>query len=150
MACAVLVGCAGCATRGQQELPAHLTRAGQIIHEHLENAVIPLVDLENVRVDQALVYWAAESRTYQPLHSKFPYIPTFPPPPKNPVPTVGLSTNATQETSLDYLPKVTVRRRNITSQRLLDEICHEANLVWRITGAVILVTPAPTPPDAQK
>ena len=144
MAWAVVVVCAGCATRGQQEMPSHSPIVRQI-RARLDSAVIPKVDLENVRVDQALIYWAAESRNYQPMHAKFQYVPTFPPPAKNSVATAGPATNDTQSAALDYLPKVTVHRRSITSKRLLDSICHQANLVWTITGAVIIITPSSTP-----
>jgi hypothetical protein len=44
---------------------------------------------------------------------------------------------------------VTVRRKNITSERLLDEICQQSNSTWTILGRVIVVKPRMLAPAAQ-
>jgi hypothetical protein len=53
--------------------------------------------------------------------------------------TPGATTVAPTPTS----HKVTVHRKNITAKRLLDEICHQSNLVWTIMGREIVIKPKP-------
>lgn len=149
LACVVLVFGAACASRGRQEGASHSPRASYI-RADMDLAVLPVVDLENVRVDQALNYWSIQSRTYHPRHAKFPYVPTFPPPPKKEVSGAVATNPGAQTTGMDHLSKVTVRRRDITSKRLLDEICRQANLTWTITGRTIIIKPSDTPPGESK
>jgi type IV secretory pathway VirB9-like protein len=45
--------------------------------------------------------------------------------------------------------RVIVRRKNITSARLLDEICRQSNFTWAILGRVIVVKPRALAPGTQ-
>ena len=116
----------------------------------MNETVIPEVDLENVPAEDALKFWEGTSRTYQPQHFKFVHVMSYPI-------TYTVQTTAPGETRkvptaapAPVQHKVTVRRKNITSEQLLDEICHEANLVWTIMGRAIVIKPGPAVTDAQQ
>jgi len=132
--CLIVAVGASCTHLGRNELPSSSPRANEI-HKALNETVIPEVDLEKVSADQALRIWSDLSRQHHPLHFKFQYIWSSP----------VMSAQGTPQAAAtpQDLPKVTVRRRNVTSKRLLDEICGEANLQWTIAGRVILVKPGP-------
>ena len=130
--CVVVAVCTSCAHLGRNELPSSSPRANEI-HKALDETVIPEVDLENVTPEEALRVWAELSREYHRLHFKFQHILSYP---------VTYTQGTTQSTTVaPTLPKVTVRRKNVTSGTLLDEICHESNLMWTIAGRVILIKP---------
>ncbi|HUJ10212.1 MAG TPA: hypothetical protein VL171_09315 [Verrucomicrobiae bacterium] len=131
----VAVLLASCSDLGQNEQRSVSPRAKEI-RAALNHTVIPEIDLENVTPEEALRVWAEKSREYHPLHFKFQHVLSYPM-------TFSQGTLTTGATS-GRSPKVTVRRKNITSKRLLDEICQEANLVWTITGRVIVIRPQTT------
>jgi|SRR5579871_4973199 len=139
--CIGLIGFTSCATRGRNELPSSSPRAEQI-HEALNQTVIPFVDLENVSIEDALKFWSEKSRELHPLHFQFKYVIQYPM-----VYTSGSSINGGPTVTANPVrmkTSVTVHRKNITSERLLDEICGQANFQWRIMGRVIVVKPSGT------
>ncbi len=107
----------------------------------MKRTVIPEIDLENVKAEEALNIWSDKSRTYHPQHFQFKHIVVYPM-------TFSQGT-AKPVASRGSAQIVTVRRRNITSKRLLDEICEQSNLTWTITGRVILIRPRGSVPDGQ-
>jgi hypothetical protein len=109
----------------------------------MNQTVIPEVDLENVKAEDALKFWDETSRNYHPQHFKFMHIISYPM-------TYSIQPAGAVVPAAPTLHKVTVRRKNITSKELLDRICHEANLVWTIMGREIIVKPAPPVPDGQQ
>ena len=115
----------------------------------MNRTVIPQVDLENVKPEDALKFWTEASSTAHPQHFKFQHVLSYPM-------VYSKATAASAAQNLPAIPatvalhNVTVRRKNITSKRLLDEICHQANLSWIIAGKVILVKPAVPSPDGQQ
>jgi len=130
--------CSSCSHLGRNELRSSSPLSKQI-HRALDETVIPEVDLENVSAVDALNTWSALSRTYHPQHFKFQHVVSYP---------VTYTQGATGTVAAGPgSAKVTVRRKNITSKRLLDEICHQSNLEWTIAGRVILVRPGPPGSD---
>jgi hypothetical protein len=115
----------------------------------MNQTVIPMVDLENVNVEDALKFWEGTSRTYHPQHFKFVHVISNPITYTVQTTASGATHNAPVIVPAPTLSKVTVRRKNITSKQLLDEICHEANLVWTIMGRAIVVKPGPAVTDGQ-
>ncbi len=150
----VIVSClavtlfSSCSHLGRNELPSSSPRAPEI-RKAMNRTVIPEVDLENVKPEEALQFWSQASRSYHPQHFEFRHIISYP------------MTYSMQPTKPGELPRmvsaaapqntvrVIVRRKNITSKRLLDEICHQANLSWTIMGRVIVVKPRGLAPDTQ-
>jgi len=115
----------------------------------MNRTVIPEVDLENVKPDDALKFWDAMSTNYHPQHFKFVHVVSYPVT-YTVQPTVSSATHQAPAVILAPTPhKVTVRRKNITSKRLLDEICHQANLTWTIMGREIVIRPRLPGADAQ-
>jgi len=120
----------------RNEVLSSSPRAAEI-HKALRGTVIPQVDLEYVSVQDAIKLWATSSRDNNPLHYEFRHTLTYP---------MSFSVQPRkQSTPAAVIPKVTVRRKNITSEQLLDEICREANFVWTIMGRVIIIKPNPMP-----
>ena len=107
----------------------------------MNQTVIPEIDLEKVKAEEALNIWSDKSRTYHPQHFQFKHIVVYPM-------TFSQGT-AKPASSRGSARTVTVRRRSITSKRLLDEICQQSNLTWTITGRVILIRPRGSVPDGQ-
>ena len=107
----------------------------------MDRTVIPEVDLQSVKAEEALKVWTEKSRTYHPQHFKFQHIVSYPM-----TFTQGPAKPAASRWSVQT---VTVRRRNITSKRLLDEICQQSNLTWTIAGRVILIRPRDSLPEGQ-
>jgi hypothetical protein len=134
---ALLSSCANNTTR--TELPTSSPRATEI-HKALRETVIPQVDLEYVSVEDAIKFWAAASRDNHPVHFEFRHTLTYP---------MNFSIQPTKQSASSTIvrpPKVTVRRKNITSEHLLDEICQQSNFVWTILGRVIIIKPNPAGP----
>jgi hypothetical protein len=138
--CALVAVFASCSHLGRNEQKSSSPRAAEI-HAAMDRTVIPQVDLENVKAEDALKFWSENSRTYDPRHFKFQHLLSYP--------VVYTKGTATMSALPDRAPKVTVRRRNITSERLLDEICTQANLEWMIAGRVVLVRPRSAPVNGQ-
>ena len=116
----------------------------------MNQTVIPQVDLENVKAEDALKYWDDTSRIYHPQHFKFTHVISYPVTYTVQTTALGETRKVPAVTPTPTLHKVTVRRRNITSKQLLDEICHEAGLVWTIMGRAIVVKPGPSDSDGQE
>ncbi|HUI05816.1 MAG TPA: STN domain-containing protein [Verrucomicrobiae bacterium] len=133
---AVVLG-SSCSDLGRNEGRSSSPLADRI-HRALNQTVIPEVDLESVSAVEALNVWSELSRTYHPQHFKFQHVVAYP------VTFTQGTTGASA--SVPKAPKVTVRRKNITAKRLLDEICRQANLKWTITGRVIVIKPGPPAP----
>jgi len=130
-------------------MPSSSPRAEEI-RKAMNQTVIPQVDLENVTAEDALKFWDETSRTYHPQHFKFTHVISYPI-------TYTVQTTAPGETRRVPVAapaptphRVTVRRKNITSKRLLDEICHEAGLVWTIMGRAIVIKPGAPVSDGQQ
>jgi hypothetical protein len=140
-----------CSHLGRTEQPSSSARAPEI-RKAMNETVIPEVDLENVPTEDALKFWEGTSRTYNLQHFKFVHVMSYPI-------TYTVQTTAPGETRRVPMPapapaptraKVTVRRKNITSEQLLDAICRQANLVWTIMGRAIVIKPNPAATDAQQ
>jgi hypothetical protein len=149
LGCVVLAVFSSCAHLGKSELPSSSPRAKEI-QAAMNQTVIPKVDLENVKPEDALKFWDEMSTSYHPQHFKFVHVVSYP----------VTYTVQTQAASAGHgspsagppavkLHNVTVRRKNITSERLLDEICQQANLTWIIMGREIIVRPKVPGADAQ-
>ena len=115
----------------------------------MNQTVIPEVDLKNVKPEEALEVWSQASRSYHPQHFEFRYVVSYPmtysmQPTKTGGSPMVVSAAAPQNTT-----RVTVRRKNITSKRLLDEVCRQSKLSWTIMGRVIVVKPRGLAPDTQ-
>ena len=134
----LIIGClamavlSSCSDLGRNESRSSSPRAEQI-HQALEHTVIPEVDLENVTAEYALKTWSEKSQAAHPQHFKFQHVLSYPM-----ILTQGTTKSMAAPTTV---PRVTVRRRNITSKRLLEDICQQAKLTWTITGKVIVVRP---------
>lgn len=137
--CVIVAVCSSCAHLGRNEVASSSPRAKEI-HKALNQTVIPEVDLEHVTAVEALNVWSELSRTYHPLHFKFQHVVSYP---------VTFAQGAAKPVAAPRnFPGVTVRRKNITSKHLLDEICHQSNLEWTIAGRVILIKPGAPTSDA--
>ena len=140
--CVAIAVCSSCSTAshlGRNELASQSPRAPEI-RKALNQTVIPQVDLENVTVEDAMRAWADASRTQHRLHFRFDFVisPTTAPLQSM---TQGVPFAVASTTSPQRVSHVTVRRKNITSERLLDEICQQTNYVWIIMGRVIVIKP---------
>jgi hypothetical protein len=148
VSCLVVALFSSCSNLGRNELPSSSPRAPEI-RKAMNQTVIPEVDLENVKPEEALQVWSQTSRSYHPQHFEFRYIISYPmtysmqPTKPGGLPRV-VSAAAPQNTA-----QVIVRRKNITSKRLLDEVCRQSKLSWTIMGRVIVVKPRALAPDAQ-
>ena len=120
--CALVAIASACSSHlGQNELQSYSPRAEEI-RTAMNRTVIPEIDLDNASAEDALNVWSMNSRTYHPQHFKFQHIVTYP------VNYSVQSAGQPPSVSLVKAPNVTVRRKHITSKRLLDEICRQANL----------------------
>jgi hypothetical protein len=149
-ACLTIAICSSCATHsGQNELPSSSPRAPEI-QKALNQTVIPEIDLEYVTPEYAVKMWAEMSQRYHPQHFEFRHAISHPlvfapQTPKQGEPRAASSTAPSQP-----VVHVTVRRKNITSARLLDEICQQSSYVWTIMGRIIVLKPRSSlPPNAQ-
>jgi len=144
LGCLVMAVFSSCSHLGQSEQPSSSPRADEI-RAAMNRTVIPEIDLENVKAEDALKYWQETSRTYHPQHFKFVHVMSYP----TSFTVPGATGNASAVVPAPTLHKVTVRRKNITSKRLLDEICHQANLVWTIMGRAVVIEPKPPGTNTQ-
>lgn len=141
IACVAVTVLSSCATPlGRNELPSSSPRSAEI-HKALNQSVIPEVDLENVSLEDAIRVWAETSREYHPLHFEFRHVISYP---------MTFTMQPTKQVPTRTAPpRVTARRKNITSRRLLDEICHQANFVWTIMGRMIVIKPGGSASDGR-
>jgi hypothetical protein len=146
--CTLVAIASACSHLGQNELKSSSPRVEEI-RKAMNQTVIPEVDLDHVNAEDALNVWSLDSRTYHPQHFKFQHIVSYPVSYSIQPTGQGSGRTVTATTSLTNAPKVTVRRKRVTSKRLLDEICRQANLTWTITGRVIVIKPRGSPPDGR-
>jgi hypothetical protein len=150
IACLAVSVCSSCATHsGQNELPSSSPRAPEI-QKALNQTVIPEIDLEYVTPEYAVKMWAELSQRYHPQHFEFRHAISHPmvfapQQVRQGGPPAAISPPVPQRAV-----HVTVRRKNITSARLLDEICQQSDFVWTIMGRMIVLKPRSSlPPNAQ-
>lgn len=146
--CLAVVFFSSCAHLGRNELPSSSPRASEI-RKAMNQTVIPEVDLENVKPEEALQSWAQTSRDHHPRHFDFRHVISYPMSYSMQPTKPGGSPRVVSGAASQSLARVTVRRKNITSERLLDEICRQSNSAWTILGRVIVVKPRGLAPDAQ-
>jgi hypothetical protein len=150
VACLAIALCSSCAThQGRTELPSSSPRAREI-QKALNQTVIPKIDLEYVTLEYAVKMWADLSQQYHPQHFEFRHAISrpmvFAPQQKR----EGGPSAASSPPVSQHAIHVTVRRKNITSARLLDEICQQSDYVWTIMGRMIVLKPRSSlPPNAQ-
>ena len=148
--CLVVIfsSCSSVGHLGRNESPSSSPRAPEI-RKALNQTVIPEIDLENVKPEEALRRWAQASQAHHPQHFEFRHVISYPMTyslqPTKPGGSPRVVSGAVSQT----LARVTVRRKNITSERLLDEICQQSNSTWTILGRVIVVKPRVSAPNAQ-
>jgi hypothetical protein len=141
VAAAILSACA--THQGRNELPSSSPRAKDI-QKSLDQTVISEVDVESVSLDDALKAWHNASQASHATRFDFRYALSHP---------VNFSSQPTTQAAPATSPatpaKITVHRKNITSARLLDEICQQSNCSWVIMGRVIVIRPRDTAVAAQ-
>ena len=125
-----------CAThQGRTELRSSSPRAKDI-QKSLDQTVISKVDVEGVSLEDALKAWHDASQASHATRFDFRYTIS------HPIRFVSRpTTQAAPTTAPATPPKITVRRKNITSARLLDEICRQSNCTWVIMGRVVAIQP---------
>jgi hypothetical protein len=148
VSCLVVTLVSSCSHLGRNELPSSSPRAPEI-RKAMSQTVIPEVDLENLKPEEALQFWSQASRSYHPQHFEFRYMTSYPMTYSMQPTQPGESPRMVSAAASTNTAQVIVRRKNITSKRLLDEICHQANLSWTIMGRVIVVKPRAVAPDTQ-
>jgi len=77
LGCLVMAVFSSCSHLGQSEQPSSSPRADEI-RAAMNRTVIPEIDLENVKAEDALKYWQETSRTYHPQHFKFVHVMSYP------------------------------------------------------------------------
>src|ERR1017187_531838 len=137
----VFSACSSVGPLGRNELPSSSPRAPEI-RKALNQSVIPMVDLKAVKLQDAVEFWSKESRTYHPQHFDFRHVISYPMTFSMQPAGQGAHPTATSSTAPQNVPTVTIHRKNITSKRLLDEICRQSNFTWTILGRVIVVKPS--------
>jgi hypothetical protein len=141
IACLASAVFSSCATqRGRNELPSSSPRAAEI-EKALNQTVLPEVDLENVALQDAVRIWSESSRTHHPQHFDFRHMISYPMTLSMQQGKQNASHSVSSAVSTPKPAKITVHRKNITSRRLLDEICQQSNFVWTILGRVIVIRP---------
>lgn len=141
IACVVVAVCSSCAThQGRNELPSSSPRAPDI-QKSLDRTVIPEIDIENASLEDALKAWHKASLDSHSQHYDFRYAISHPMIFSSQPVQQGGSQSVPAAASAPPPPHITVRRKSITSARLLDEICQQSNTSWLIMGRVIVVRP---------
>ena len=137
--CVAAITLSACATyQGRSELPSASPRAKDI-QKSLDHTVISKVDVESVSLDDAMKAWHDASQASHATRFDFRYAIS------HPMTFVSRPTAQTaQATTPSTPPKITVRRKNITSARMLDEICRQSNCTWVIMGRVVVIQPRNT------
>ena len=150
----VILGCLtamlglSCSHLGQNEVRSSSPRAPEI-QKALNQTVIPEAVLDNVKIDEALQFWSRESQEHHPLRFEFRYLISYPMTYSMTPARPGETSRMVPSTVTPSAARVNVRRKNITSARLLDEICRQANFSWTILGRVIVVKPRPVTSETQ-
>jgi len=131
---------------GRNELRSSSPRAPEI-QKALNQTVIPEAVLDNVKVDEALQFWSQASQRSHPRPFEFRYLISYPMTYSMAAAKPGETPRMVPVTAPPSTARVSVRRKNITSARLLDEICRQSNFSWSILGRVIVVKPRPAAPE---
>lgn len=137
--CAALAVCAACSQLGQRELPSLTPRAAQI-NTAMDAVLIPQIDLQRVPAGEALQAWSEASRTAHPQPFAVKYVILRP---------TTFTQEAKRATPSKKDPTVTVRRKNISSKWLLNDICRQADWVWMVRGKTIAIGPREAFPKHQ-
>ena len=134
--CVAAISLSACAThQGRNELPSYSPRAKDI-QKSLDQTVISKVDVEGVSLDDALKAWHNASQASHATRFDFRYTIS------HPMTFISRPTSQAAPAAAPATPpKITVRRKNITSARLLDEICRQSNCTWVIMGRVVVIQP---------
>jgi hypothetical protein len=137
IACVAVAVFSSCATHSERnELPSSSPRAPDI-QQSLDQTVISEIDLENESLEDALKAWHKASLGNHPQHFDFRYAISHPLTFSSQPVRQGVAPTASAPTPA----RITVRRKNITSARVLDEICEQSGNSWIIMGRVIVVRP---------
>src|SRR5579863_33851 len=137
IACAAVAIFSSCATHPERnELPSSSPRAPDI-QKSLDQTVISEIDLDNVSLEDALKAWHKASLGNHPQHFDFRYAISHPLTFSSQPVRQSVASTASAPTPT----RITVRRKNITSARLLDEICEQSGNSWIIMGRVVVVRP---------
>jgi hypothetical protein len=149
IACVAVAVLSSCATHPERnELPSSSPRAPDI-QKSLDQTVISEIDLENASLENALKAWHKASLDNHPQHFDFRYAISHPMT-YSPQPIQqGVPQSVPPAASTPTPARITVRRKNITSARLLDEICQQSDTSWLIMGRVIVVRPRATASGTQ-
>jgi hypothetical protein len=137
---AALAVLTACAHFGERELPSPTPRAAEI-NTAMDAALIPQIDLRRVPAGAAVQAWSEANRTAHPQPFTVKYFIVRP--------TTFTAGTATPAPALKKEPMVTVRRKNVTSKKLLNEICRQADWVWMVRGKTIVIGPRGSFPNAQ-
>jgi len=142
----LIIGCltaallAACATQqGRNELPSSSPLANRI-QTALNETVISEIEIQDMPLEKAAKEWQRASLKSRHQQFNFRYAISHPMVfSSRPAGPGGVQNSAA--TSTLSSARITVRRKNITSERLLDEICQQANYSWIIMGRVIVLRP---------
>jgi hypothetical protein len=149
IACVAVAIFSSCAThQGRNELPSSSPRAAEI-QKSLDQTVIPEIDIESGSLEDALKVWHKASLDTHPQHFDFRYAISHPMTFSSQPVQQGVAQSVPPAASAPTPVRITVRRKNVTSARLLDEICQQSNTSWLIMGRVIVVRPSATAPGTQ-
>ena len=85
-----------------------------------DRMIIPVVDLQNATVSDAVDFMFMSARKHDPKRQGVSFV-------------LKLGDHADRQ--------VTIRSKDISVWTLLNDICSQADLVWRITNTVILIEP---------
>ncbi|MGO9245297.1 MAG: hypothetical protein ACLPT4_14255 [Verrucomicrobiia bacterium] len=149
IACVAVAIFSSCAThQGRNELPSSSPRAPEI-QKSLDQTVIPEIDIENKSLEDALKAWHKASLGIRPQHFDFRYAISHPMIFSSQPVQQGVARSVPPAAAAPTPGRITVRRKNVTSARLLDEICQQSNTSWLIMGRVIVVRPSATASGTQ-
>ena len=134
--CLIALGaCAHQAQPGPQRMaPLRKGQPVETVDAALDYTVIPAVTLQGADVMAALSAWARESRGHNSHRTPFFYacsVATPAPGPDGVVPAPA---------------RITLSLKNVTSRRLLDEICRQGGLVWWVERKTIMIGPPGSAP----
>ena len=131
--CLVLL--TSCASRRSSEL-AHTHEDPDEVKRIMRETIIPNVDFRKAHVCDAIDFLMDASVKHHPQHRGIGTVFSMSrgidaAPPDAPF----------QESVADRGPDVTVVAENMTYLQLLEEICRQADLVWKITHSKLVITP---------
>ncbi|HVM63154.1 MAG TPA: hypothetical protein VMV72_20005 [Verrucomicrobiae bacterium] len=142
----LIIGCvaatlvSACAThQWRNELPSSSPLAARI-QNALNQTVISQVEIQNLTLEKTMKMWQKLSVGSHHQAFDFHYVISHP---------VSYTSQPIQQSGAQGAPavstlgsvRITILRKNITSARLLDEICGQANYSWIIMGREIVLRP---------